>query len=97
MRSRSERHAPEIKNARARRSAEHEGIWQRRRETVAARPTSGDVSDNNALIAGRLIGIKALFSADHGAAAAGLGVTDLGVARFEHFRFGKFRFGLAEQ
>lgn len=52
---------------------------------------------NNALIAGRLIGIKALFSADHGAAAAGLGVTDLGVARFEHFRFGKFRFGLAEQ
>lgn len=64
---------------------------------AAARPTSGDVPDEQRPDRWVLTGLKALFSADHGAAAAGLGVADLGVARFEHFCFGKLRFGFAEQ
>jgi len=35
-------------------------------------------------------------SADHGAAATGLGFANLGVARFQHFSLGKLRFSFAE-
>ncbi len=64
---------------------------------AVARPMSGDVRDEQRPDRFVLTGLKALFSADHGAAAAGLGVADLGVAGFEHFCFGKLRFGFADQ
>jgi hypothetical protein len=81
IRSWSEPHTPDIRDARMRPVAEYErGFGSIGLELAAARPMSGDVPDEQRPDRWVLTGLKAAFSADHGAAAAGLGVANLGVA-----------------